>query len=72
LGWSAEDLAERAGLHRATIQRLERRKGAVRAHTATLDAVLTVFDAVGIEFISENGTVGVVHNIDAISHDPSE
>ncbi len=67
MNWSAQDLAERAGLHRATIQRMERQKGLVRGHTASLDAVVTAFDAVGIEFIHENGTIGVIQKIGADS-----
>ena len=70
MNWSAQDLAERAGLHRATIKRMERRKGPVRGHTASLDAVLATFDAAGIEFILENNTMGVNKKINAVSPNP--
>ena len=72
MSWSAQDLAEQAGLHRATIQRMERRNGIVRGHAVSLDAVLTAFDDVGIEFILENGTIGVIQKIDAVSPNPSK
>ncbi len=72
MNWSAQDLADRAGLSRATIQRMERRNGIVLGHAASLDAVLTTFDEVGIEFILENGSIGVVQRIDAVSVDHSE
>ncbi len=72
MNWSGQDLAERAGLSRATVQRMERRKGPVRGYTASLDAILTAFDAVGIEFILENDTIGIILKIDAISPNPSE
>ena len=64
LNWSAEELAQRAGLHRATVQRMERRDGPVRGHTASLDAIMNTFAAQGVEFILDNNATGVIQKYD--------
>lgn len=52
LQWSVRDLAERSGVHRNTITRIEAGSG---AHGPTLAALKQAFEAAGIEFIPENG-----------------
>ncbi len=53
-GWSSRELAEKAGLGLATIQRMENR-GTGSSTAANVDAVQRALEAAGIEFISENG-----------------
>ncbi len=62
LGWTAKELAERAHVHLSTVQRMERCHGTVRGNVTSLDAVLDVLQDWGIEFVSENGRMGVVLN----------
>ncbi len=62
LGWTASELAERAGVHLSTVQRMERCHGTVRGNVTSLVAVLDVLLDLGIEFVSEDGRVGVVLN----------
>jgi transcriptional regulator with XRE-family HTH domain len=47
LGWTAQDLAERAGVHRNTVVRVE--TGAVK-HGHTTDRVIEALRRAGIEF----------------------
>ncbi len=49
------DLAEKAGVSVDTIKRLERTVGPVSANVTTVNAVVLVLEAAGIEFIPENG-----------------
>lgn len=51
IGWSAEELAGRAGLTRNTVQRLERAGGVPRSRSDTLVALQRVFEEAGIEFV---------------------
>ncbi len=60
LGWSARELAEKADLHIATIQRMERCVGAVGGTVKSLQNVEQVFETAGVQFVNENGSVGVV------------
>ena len=52
LNWSVRDLAEKSGVHRNTITRLE---GGADGHGPTLAAIRTALEAAGVEFIPENG-----------------
>lgn len=52
LSWSVRDLAERSGVHRNTISRLE---GGADGHGPTLAAIRSAMEAAGIDFIAENG-----------------
>ncbi len=60
LGWTAKELAERAHVHLSTVQRMERCNGPVRGNVTSVDAVLDALQDSGIEFVAENGRVGVV------------
>jgi transcriptional regulator with XRE-family HTH domain len=51
LRWSADELAERAGIAMKTVQRLEAEEGVPPSRARTLDAIQRVFETAGIEFI---------------------
>ncbi len=53
LHWSVRDLAEKSGVHRNTITRLE---AGGTAHGPTLEALRRAFEADGVEFIDQNGS----------------
>ena len=59
LHWSARELAERAGVHLATVQRMERCEGPVRGLVTTLRKVQGALEADGIEFLGNNTGRGV-------------
>lgn len=52
LDWSVRDLAEKSGVHRNTITRLE--KGA-DGHAPTLAALRVALENAGVIFIDQNG-----------------
>ncbi|WP_370302483.1 helix-turn-helix domain-containing protein [Pseudooceanicola sp.] len=52
LNWTVRDLAEKAGVHRNTVTRAE--TDATGPGHAT-GAILSAFEAAGVEFIPENG-----------------
>ncbi len=60
LNWSAGELAKRAGVHIATVQRMERHDGQVGGNTATVEKILVTLEASGIEFMNDDGRQGVV------------
>ncbi len=60
LGWSARELAERAGIHITTVQRAERRDGPAGGNVATHDKIIRTLEASGIEFLNDDGRHGVV------------
>ena len=51
LGWSAADLAERSGVTRFTIQRLEQHNGVPPSRSQTLEEIQRALESAGIEFI---------------------
>ena len=53
LQWKVEDVAEKAGLSRMTIMRLEGEQ--VRPNRATLAVLRQTFEAAGVEFIGDTG-----------------
>lgn len=55
LRWRAQDLADKANVGIATIQRAEKEDGPVAMIPSTADAVRRVLEAAGISFIPENG-----------------
>jgi transcriptional regulator with XRE-family HTH domain len=56
LGWSQDDLAEKSGVSKPTIGRLESQDGeAVGGRQETGTALVTALEKAGIEFIAENG-----------------
>lgn len=62
LGWHQAELAQRAGIGLATIQRLERAPdGVLMAHVSTLMKLIRCFEGGGIMFLmpDHGGGVGV-------------
>ena len=53
LGWSAVELAERAGVSSATIKKYEAQTGIPNANTRILSAVKSVLESAGIEFTGD-------------------
>ncbi len=62
LGWSAKELAARAGVNISTVQRIERRKGELKANVDSLRKVEHALVAGGIEFHEVNGNPGLCFN----------
>ncbi|WP_395448937.1 multiprotein-bridging factor 1 family protein [Aminobacter sp. UC22_36] len=52
LGWGTRDLARNADVSPDTVARLERGE---QLKSSTIEAIRAAFEAVGIEFIPENG-----------------
>ena len=53
LGWSAVELAERAGVSSATIKKYEAQTGIPNANTRILNAVKLVLEQAGIQFTGD-------------------
>lgn len=51
LKWSAQDSANRAGLNRRTVERLEAEDGTPATRVQTLEALKAVYESAGVEFI---------------------
>ncbi len=52
LGWSAQELANRADVHISTVQRIEQSGGELRGNVKTVGRVISALDEAGIEFSS--------------------
>ena len=60
LGWHQEDLAKRAKVGLATIQRLERSPpGPVMAHVATVVKIADCLKTAGVQFLDSDHTGGI-------------
>jgi transcriptional regulator with XRE-family HTH domain len=55
LGWSQNDLAQKAGVSIPTIKRLEAEDGLLGGRSETGSKINTALQAAGVEFIDENG-----------------
>ena len=55
LRWSARELAERARVHLSTVQRMERKAGALQGSVVTRRKVQEVLESHGIEFLGDDG-----------------
>lgn len=55
LRWTADQLAEKAGINVVTIRRAEPTEGPIRMMPANADAIRRTLEAAGIEFIEPNG-----------------
>jgi transcriptional regulator with XRE-family HTH domain len=56
LGWSQDDLAERSGVSKPTIGRLESQDGeTLGGRQETGETLVAALEKAGIEFIAENG-----------------
>ena len=53
LGWSAVELAERAGVSSATIKKYEAQTGIPNANTRILSAVKSVLESAGVQFTGD-------------------
>ncbi len=54
LRWSARELAKRAGLHITTIQRIERSRGKLLGHAATIERIRRALESAGVEFLDSD------------------
>ena len=54
LHWSARELAERAGVHLSTIQRMEHQNGRLYGRMETVYRIQTTLEKAGVEFISDS------------------
>ncbi len=59
LGWSAKELAERAGVHRTTVQRVERHQGPLRGNVDSLHKIEEALEGAGIVFHTITGCPGL-------------
>ena len=54
LGWSQGELARRAGLGLATLQRIEQNEGVLKGNFSTILKIQRAFEKAGIHFIEEH------------------
>ena len=59
LGWSARELADRAGLHITTIQRMENGHGPISGNIRTIRRIQQTLESGGAEFIDDEDEPGV-------------
>ncbi len=59
LRWSARMLAERAGIHLSTVQRMERSQGPVGGNVESVRRVQATLEGAGVEFLVEDDSPGV-------------
>ncbi len=55
LGWSAQELANRSGVHISTVLRIEQSGGKLRGNVRTVEKVLNTLVAAGVEFSNGEG-----------------
>ena len=55
VGWSQDDLADKAGISVPTIKRLEAAEGDIGGRAETGAALVAALEKAGVEFIAENG-----------------
>ncbi len=53
--WDQADLTEQSGVSLATVKRLKKMNGIVKANRVTIQAIRRAFEETGIKFIPENG-----------------
>lgn len=59
LGWSAHELAGRAGVHLSTVQRMERSRERLHGTAQSFEKVQSTLEQAGIEFLDPEHGVGV-------------
>ena len=60
LGWSQDQLAQRAGIGLATLRRIEQGEGLVKGNFSTILKIQKAFEQAGIHFTEDNaGEIGV-------------
>ena len=55
LGWTAQELAERAGVSVPTVQRLDSAKGSAPGRHETVERVRKALEAGGVQFLEAGG-----------------
>jgi ribosome-binding protein aMBF1 (putative translation factor) len=61
LGWSQEQLANKAGIGWATLRRIEQKEGIIKGNFSTILKIQRAFEQAGIHFIDNNSEeVGVL------------
>ncbi len=61
LGWRQEDLSKASGIGLATIQRIEKGSGPLRANVSTAVKIQEALERAGVRFLErdQNGGIGV-------------
>ena len=59
LRWSARILAEQAGVHLSTVQRMERSAGPVGGNVESVRRVQAALEGAGVEFLADDDSPGV-------------
>lgn len=59
LGWSAQELAERSGLHITTVQRMEKGEGMITGNVSSIRWVQEALEDAGAYFIDDREEPGV-------------
>ena len=61
LGWRQEDLSKASGIGLATIQRIEKGSGPLRANVSTAVRIQEALEGAGVRFLGrdQNGGIGV-------------
>ncbi|MCH7711941.1 MAG: transcriptional regulator [Proteobacteria bacterium] len=59
LRWSARILAEQAGVHLSTVQRMERSAGPVGGNVESVRRVQAALERAGVEFLADDDSPGV-------------
>jgi transcriptional regulator with XRE-family HTH domain len=60
LGWSQTELAQRAGVGLATLQRIEQNEGVVKGNFSTVIKIQRALERAGIRFTEDDtGEIGV-------------
>jgi len=54
VGWPARVLADHAGVHITTVQRIERARGALRGSTKTLEKIRRALEGAGVIFVGDD------------------
>jgi transcriptional regulator with XRE-family HTH domain len=67
LGWRQEDLAKRAAVGLATVQRVEQSDGIVAGNARTIWKLQTTLEAAGVQFTQSQGTAGVTCAVTSIT-----
>ena len=59
LSWHQDELAKKANIGLATLQRLERGQGVLAAHTSTVVKLQTTLEKAGIRFFDQDDQGGI-------------
>ena len=56
VGWSAADLADKAGISYPTIQRIDATRGPVSGRFETIEAIRNALETAGVQFLASGQT----------------